>query len=153
MSHPEFSIRIANHHDAELLAMWAQAMALETEHKQLDAGTVLQGVQTGIADVKRARYFIAMAGEIPAGTLMLTTEWSDWRTGDWWWIQSVYVHPGFRWQGVFQGLYQHIKALAEKAPNVCGLRLYVEHDNKNAQQTYEILGMQDAGYRMMEVLL
>ena len=153
MKHPECSIRLAALHDAELLATWAQAMAMETEHKHLDAGTVLKGVQAGIHDAKRARYFIAMSGDKPAGTLMLTTEWSDWRNGDWWWIQSVYVHPDFRRQGVFQSLYQHIKILAEQASDVCGLRLYVEHDNKTAQRTYEKLGMEDAGYRMMEAVL
>jgi len=139
--------------DAELLAAWAQAMAMETEHKHLDGETVLKGVQAGIADPKRARYFIAMSGYTPVGTLMLTTEWSDWRNGDWWWIQSVYVHPDFRRQGVFQHLYRHVKEIAEQTSEVCGLRLYVEHENKNAQKTYESLGMEDAGYRMMEVLL
>ncbi len=153
MSHPEFIIRLAELKDAQLLATWAQTMAMETEHKHLDGDTVLKGVQAGIADPKRARYFIAMSGDMPAGTLMLTTEWSDWRNGDWWWIQSVYVDPDFRRQGVFQSLYSHVKALAEQAPDVCGLRLYVEHDNKNAQHTYESLGMEDAGYRMMEIFL
>ncbi len=153
MNKSDFSIRIATASDAQLLAHWAQTMAMETEQKQLDADTVLKGVQAGIADAKRARYFIAMAAERPAGTLMLTTEWSDWRNGDWWWIQSVYVHPEFRRQGVFQSLYAHVKQMAEHTPDVCGLRLYVEHENKNAQRTYEMLGMQDAGYRMMEAEL
>jgi ribosomal protein S18 acetylase RimI-like enzyme len=148
-----FTLRLAALQDAHLLAKWAQTMAMETEQKHLDTDTVLKGVQAGIADPKRARYFIAMSGDTPVGTLMLTTEWSDWRNGDWWWIQSVYVHPDFRRQGVFQSLYQHVKVLAETAPNVCGLRLYVEHENKNAQRTYEKLGMQNAGYRMMEVLV
>lgn len=153
MSHPEFTIRMADASDAELLARWAQAMAWETEHKQLDADTVLKGVQVGISDPQRARYFIAMSGDTPAGTLMLTTEWSDWRNGDWWWIQSVYVNPDFRRKGVFQSLYQHVKKQAEQTHGVCGLRLYVEHENKNAVLTYARLGMQDAGYRMMEALL
>ncbi len=153
MSRPEISIRLAGPQDAELLASWAQTMAMETEHKNLDGDTVLKGVQAGIADPKRARYFIAMSGETPAGTLMLTTEWSDWRNGDWWWIQSVYVHPDFRRQGVFQSLYHHVKQMAEQASDVCGLRLYVEHENRNAQKTYESLGMADAGYRMMEITL
>lgn len=153
MNHPEFNIRLAGPQDAALLASWAQAMAMETEHKHLDGDTVLKGVQAGIADPKRARYFIAMSGDTPAGTLMLTTEWSDWRNGDWWWIQSVYVHPDFRRRGVFQSLYGHVKQMAEQASDVCGLRLYVEHENKNAQKTYESLGMEDAGYRMMEITL
>lgn len=153
MNHPEFNIRMAVADDAQLLASWAQAMAMETEHKHLDGDTVLKGVQAGIADPKRARYFIAMAGELPAGTLMLTTEWSDWRNADWWWIQSVYVHPDFRRQGVFQAMYRHVEKMTTENPEVCGLRLYVEHENKNAQMTYEKLGMEDAGYRMMEAPL
>ena len=153
MNDRPFVVRLATSQDAELLASWAQAMAMETEHKHLDGETVLKGVQAGIADPKRARYFIAMSGERPAGTLMLTTEWSDWRNGDWWWIQSVYVHPDFRRQGFFQSLYRHVKEMAERTPDVCGLRLYVEHENTNAQKTYESLGMEDAGYRMMEILV
>lgn len=153
MNHPEFNIRAAAADDARLLATWAQAMAMETEHKHLDGDTVFKGVQAGIADPKRARYFIVMAGESPAGTLMLTTEWSDWRNADWWWIQSVYVHPDFRRMGVFQAMYRHVEKMAMENPGVCGLRLYVEHENKNAQLTYEKLGMVDAGYRMMEAPL
>lgn len=153
MHHLEFNIRTAIIDDAQLLASWAQAMAMETEHKHLDGDTVLNGVKAGIADPKRARYFIAMAGDKAAGTLMLTTEWSDWRNADWWWIQSVYVHPDFRRKGVFQAMYRHVEKMATENPGVCGLRLYVEHENRNAQLTYEKLGMEDAGYRMMEAPL
>ena len=81
---------------------------------------------------------------------MLTYEWSDWRNGDWWWIQSVYVAPEHRRQGVYAALYAHVLAGARANPAVCGLRLYVERDNANAQCTYETLGMVDAGYRMYE---
>ncbi len=153
MSNTEINIRLADMQDAELLAVWAQAMAMETEQKLLDGETILQGVQAGIADPKRARYLIAMSDDQPVGTLMLTTEWSDWRNSDWWWIQSVYVLPVFRRQGVFQSLYLHVKEMAKNASGVCGLRLYVEHENKNAQKTYEHLGMKDAGYQMMEFSL
>ncbi len=152
-------IRPAAASDADLLARWAQAMALETEHRQLDATTVQAGVVAGIADPARARYFIAMhdaplAGRETmgnaVGTLMLTHEWSDWRNGDWWWIQSVYVAPQARRQGVFAALYQHVEQLARQTPGVIGLRLYVERDNAAAQQTYAALGMTDAGYRIFE---
>lgn len=153
MSHKPLEIRQATLQDAALLAGWAQTMAMETEHKQLDHDTVLKGVQAGIANPTLARYFIVMSGNAPVGTLMLTTEWSDWRNANWWWIQSVYVHPDFRRRGIFQSLYSYVKTQAENAPGVCGLRLYVEHENTNAQQTYEKLGMVDAGYRMMEAEL
>ena len=152
-------IREATADDAALLARWASAMALETEHKRLDPATVLAGVAVGIADPGRARYFVAMdealaAGRetlaLPVGTLMLTHEWSDWRNGDWWWIQSVYVEPAHRRRGVFAALYRHVAAQAQATDGVVGLRLYVERDNAAAQATYRTLGMVDAGYRILE---
>ena len=148
--------------DAERLAHWALAMALETEHKRLDPATVLAGVTAGIADPSKTRYFVAMR-EVPlagreviaeaVGTLMLTTEWSDWRCGHWWWIQSVYVEPVHRRGGAFRALYAHVEALARAAGDVVGLRLYVEAGNALAQRTYAALGMADAGYRILEAPL
>ena len=155
-------IRDAADADAGLLARWAQAMALETEHKHLDEAVVRAGVEAGLADAGKARYFVAMqdaalAGRetigVAAGTLMLTREWSDWRNGDWWWIQSVYVAPEHRRQGVFAALYRHVEQLARATPGVVGLRLYVERANATAQRTYAALGMQDAGYSLYEALL
>jgi GNAT superfamily N-acetyltransferase len=146
----QLSVRAARPDDGELLASWAEAMAWETEHKRLDAATVRRGVAQGLADPARARYFIAETAGTPAGTLMLTTEWSDWRSGWWWWIQSVYVPPEHRRGGVLRALYDHVHAQADAAGDVCGLRLYVEHGNAVAQKTYESLGMADAGYRMFE---
>jgi GNAT superfamily N-acetyltransferase len=152
-------IREARAADADLLARWNVAMALETEHKTLDPGTVRAGVAAGLADPARARYFIAMREALaagretlaePVGTLMLTREWSDWRNGEWWWIQSVYVEEGHRRQGVFAALYRHVEQLARDAGGVIGLRLYVERDNADAQRTYASLGMADAGYRIYE---
>ncbi|MDB6162909.1 MAG: hypothetical protein JWL98_341 [Xanthomonadaceae bacterium] len=157
-----YRIRAAESGDGALLAQWACAMALETEHRQLDPTVVGAGVAAGIADPDRARYFIAMSdaslggGETigtPVGTLMVTHEWSDWRNGNWWWIQSVYVPESHRRKGVFAALYAHACALARATPGVIGLRLYVEHDNAPAQATYASLGMQDAGYRIFESLL
>ncbi|HZX81221.1 MAG TPA: GNAT family N-acetyltransferase [Lysobacter sp.] len=134
-------------------------MALETERLDLDAATVLAGVGQGIAEPAKARYFVAMhevalAGDEliaePVGMLMLTSEWSDWRCGHWWWIQSVYVVPAHRRGGVFRTLYAHVHALAATHADVLGLRLYVERDNVDAQATYAALGMRDAGYRIFE---
>jgi ribosomal protein S18 acetylase RimI-like enzyme len=143
-------VRAAVAADVDLLARWAEAMAWETEHKQLNPDTVRRGVALGLADAARARYFIAERGGVAVGTLMLTTEWSDWRAGWWWWIQSVYVPPQGRRGGVLRALYAHVHAMAAATREVCGLRLYVERDNAVAQRTYEALGMEDAGYRMFE---
>ena len=143
-------IRDAAAADTPLLARWAQAMAFETEGKRLPDGDILPGVARGIAEPALARYFVAEIAGKPVGTLMLTTEWSDWRNGLWWWIQSVYVAPEARRRGVYRALYAHVRALAEADPGVCGLRLYVERENLAAQRTYAALGMRDAHYLIYE---
>ena len=84
------------------------------------------------------------------GCLAITYEWSDWRNGLFWWIQSVFVAPSQRTKGVFTGLYSHVKVLASSKPDVCGVRLYVEKENTTAQQTYKKLGMIETHYRIME---
>ena len=61
---------------------------------------------------------------------MLTREWSDWRNGWMWWIQSVYVRADARRRGVFRALYRHVYRGGEGRPGVIGLRLYVEHDQR-----------------------
>lgn len=152
-------IRTGTPADIALLANWAMAMAWETEHKRLDTDTVHAGIVAAIADPAKARYFVAMhdaalAGHetlsVPVGTLMLTSEWSDWRNGHWWWIQSVYVAPEHRRRGVFAALYRHVEQLARATSGVVGLRLYVEKENATAQRSYAALGMHDAGYAMYE---
>jgi ribosomal protein S18 acetylase RimI-like enzyme len=86
------------------------------------------------------------------GQIMVTYEWSDWRNGTMWWIQSVYVHPDHRRQGVFSALYHHVESLARARDNVCGLRLYVEEQNERAQATYLALGMNKPGYLVMQTV-
>ena len=146
------AIRDATPADQEFLARGNEAMALETEHRMLDPQVVRRGVGTALADSAHGRYFVAEdAHDGPVGQLMVTCEWSDWRNGQFWWIQSVYVLREYRRRGVFRALYDHVDALARSTPRVCGLRLYVEADNVAAQRTYQRCGMVDAGYRVMEV--
>jgi ribosomal protein S18 acetylase RimI-like enzyme len=149
----DLRIRDAQADDLAWLAESALAMAWETERKRLDADTVRAGIATGLADPAKARYFVTERGGARAGTLMLTGEWSDWRNGAWWWIQSVYVVPAHRRQGVYAALYRHVEALARETADVVGLRLYVEHENDPAQRTYHALGMRDTGYRIYEAEL
>lgn len=146
-------VRPATLADRERLTDWALAMALETEHKRLDADTVRRGIGIALEDLARGRYWIAERSGEPAGTAMVTYEWSDWRAADWWWLQSVYVAPAHRRSGVFSALYAQIQREARAAGNVCGLRLYVEKENRHAQHTYHALGMRDAGYFMYEAAL
>jgi len=145
-------LRDASVEDVEIIARNNAAMALETEHKLLDAATVRRGVHACLTDPAKGSYFIAEdeAGVV-VGQLMITHEWSDWRNGDFWWIQSVYVSPAARRAGVFRALYAHVEKLALGTPGVCGIRLYVEAENQLARRAYEHCGMRNAGYVVMEV--
>ena len=111
----------------------------------------LDGVHGDQLPGDEVRHLVAEADGGPVGCLGITFEWSDWRNGLFWWIQSVYIDPSYRRQGVFGGLYAHVTELAKNATDVCGIRLYVEHDNTNAQQTYLSLGMVETHYKLLEV--
>lgn len=149
---PSITIRKATSADAKTLALFNRAMALETEHKRLIHELVIKGVQRLIAEPALGFYLVAESEGQAVGSAMVTTEWSDWRNGRFWWLQSVYVEPAFRLHGVFRALYARIKELAAGEPDVCGFRLYVEKDNAGAQATYGRLGMAQTEYRVMEEL-
>ena len=134
--------------DIDVIVQFNAAMAVETEAKTLDPKVLRAGVAAVLAEARRGFYLIAEhAGEV-AGCLMITYEWSDWRNGDWWWLQSVYVRPEHRRGGVFRALYAEVERLARARADVVGLRLYVERDNVHAQHTYQSLGMHEDAYRM-----
>ena len=108
------------------------------------------GVRAVLGDAERGLYFVAESGGNLIGQMMVTREWSDWRNGWFWWIQSVYVKPEFRQHGVYRRLHEHVERTARATAGVCGLRLYVEHENERAQRVYERLGMARTTYRMFE---
>jgi GNAT superfamily N-acetyltransferase len=145
-------IRRAEPKDAPTIAEFNQRLAWETEHKKLDTAIVTRGVSRVFDDAKRGFYLLAEYDGHLAGQLMITYEWSDWRDGWVWWIQSVYVREEYRRQGIFRTLYQAIVDEAKAAGDVVGIRLYVERENQRAQQTYRQLGMSDAGYTVEEVM-
>ena len=144
-------IRKATLNDAIALVDFNQAMAFETEKKQLNSDILTAGVNQLLNDENKGFYLVAElpSGEI-AGSLMVTFEWSDWRNSQFWWIQSVYIRPQNRRQGIYSKLYSNVKALANEEQGVCGFRLYVEKDNITAQKTYQNLGMHESHYDMYE---
>lgn len=149
--HPEIRVRRAASGDLETLVEFNAAMAWETEGKTLDPARLRAGVTAVLEHEARGFYLVAeLSGRI-VGQLLVTTEWSDWRNGDFWWIQSVYVGPGHRRLGVYRTLHRHVQAEARRRDDVCGLRLYVDRDNHVARQVYASLGMQDSGYDMLEI--
>ncbi len=143
-------IRDARRDDAEFITAGNIAMALEAEHKRLDPATVARGVRAVLEDRTKGRYFVAEHAGEPVGQLMITDEWSDWRNGRFWWIQSVFVLPGARRSGIFRALFRHVEQLARSDLSVCGIRLYVERENVRAQATYRHCGLADGGYLIME---
>jgi len=147
----KYKIDIANLEDTETLVKFQMAMAKESEGTELDYETVREGVKAGIADDGKATYLVARNDDNEVlGSLMLTTEWSDWNNSDYYWIQSVYVRPECRHQGVFKELFDFAKAIA-LSEGAGALRLYVDRNNINAQKVYQSLGMHESHYLMYEL--
>ncbi len=126
------------------------AMARETEELELDREILTRGVHAVFATPSLGRYFIAESDGTVAGSLMITYEWSDWRNGMVWWIQSVYVTPEHRRRGIYAGLYAHVRAMVDAAPSIRGIRLYVDDRNRSAQEVYTRLGMNGEHYKVFE---
>ena len=146
------NIRIANPQDAASLIEFNQAMALETEGKQLDTKILESGVNSVFQDDKKGFYVVAESDDKIVGSLMITFEWSDWRSAWFWWIQSVYILPKFRGQGIYRKLYEFVMNKADERDDVCGFRLYVEKENGLAQKVYEKLGMETSHYLLYEAM-
>lgn len=143
-------IRRGQPRDLEALVEFNQAMAEETEGLSLPGERLRAGIEAVLADAMRGFYLVAEGGPGIAAALMVTTEWSDWRNGFFWWIQSVYVRPDCRRQGLYAALYRRVQAMADDHDDVCGFRLYVERENETAQRTYRSLGMNETAYRLYE---
>jgi GNAT superfamily N-acetyltransferase len=144
------TIRQATPADAPVIIEFNRLLAEESEGKILALEVLAPGVAAVLADPNKGLYFIAESDGKAVGQVGLTFEWSDWRNGWFWWIQSVYVRKEARRQGVFRTLYRHIEEMAIREPKVIGLRLYVEEANESAQQTYARLGMERTGYFVLE---
>lgn len=143
-------IRKARLADCAIIAEFNTRLAWETEKLKLDAQTIRRGVWAALKVSTKGTYFVAESEGVVIGQLLITHEWSDWRNGNFWWIQSVYVAAEHRQAGVFRGLFAHVQQLAQSRRDVCGLRLYVEKNNDRAQRTYAKLGMTKTHYEVFE---
>lgn len=140
--------RGARRDDASTIIEFQEAMARETEDVALEHDVITRGVHAVFDDPSRGRYFVADADGRVVASLLVTYEWSDWRNGVIWWIQSVYVRPEFRKQGIYRDLYAHVKEAA--GTSVKGIRLYVDRRNTSAQDVYRRLGMDGDHYLVFE---
>ena len=142
-------VRSAGDVDIDRLVLYNQALARETEGRELDRKVLKEGVEALLSEPARGQYFVAQkAGEV-VGQMMVTYEWSDWRNGNIWWVQSVYVSKDHRREGIYRLLHEYVRSLAREEKAV-GLRVYVDRDNEAAQRTYGALGMQASDYQMYE---
>ncbi|NKE69474.1 GNAT family N-acetyltransferase [Candidatus Manganitrophus noduliformans] len=146
-------IRPAVEEDTERLVAFNRAMAKETEGLDLPMETVSAGVAALLKQPQYGFYLVAEINGEVVGGLMVTYEWSDWRDGLFWWLQSVYVLPSQRGKGIYKRLYAAVKRRAIERGDVCGFRLYVERENRRAQETYRALGMAETHYKIYEELL
>lgn len=144
-------VRLAREEDLADIVDFQIRMALETENMQLVRPTVEAGVAAVLENPLLGQYLVVVQGEAEVVACLLTTyEWSEWRNGLIYWIQSVYVIPEFRKQGIFAKLYRYVQTMAMTDPRVRGVRLYVEHENHPAQKAYERVGMKNGNYKVYE---
>jgi hypothetical protein len=128
-------IRTGELSDAPILAEFDLRLADETEQLRLDPERVRNGVTALLKDPAKGLFFVAEIAGVVAGQLMITNEWSDWRNGNIWWIQSVY----------------DVQDLARARADVCAVRLYVDAGNARAIRSYERLGMHRSHYEVFEL--
>lgn len=145
-------IRKSQLRDLPTLIDFQQRLALETENFELDAATVKKGIEAMFKDPAKGTYFVAEVDGELAGCHSITYEWSDWRNGMVWWLQSVYVAEKHRKNGVFKAMFENLKSLIANDPSLAGLRLYVDKTNTRAQKVYESIGMNGEHYSVFELM-
>ena len=150
MTDTPIAFRDAVRGDASRIVKFQILMARETEGIELDRPTCERGVEAVFDDSSLGRYFVAEIEGLVVASLMITYEWSDWRAGTVWWIQSVFVEPGFRQRGIYAGLYEHVRLIFADDASVRGVRLYVDRSNDRAQAVYRRLGMNGDHYLVFE---
>ena len=147
-------VRLASSEDVATIMSFSAAMALETEGRRLDLDRLYAGTITLLNFPDRGFFMVAELKQVDdrqlLGQLMITYEWSDWRNGAFWWIQSVYVDPAWRRQSVFRRMHETVMVIAKTSSNVCGVRLYVEGSNSAAQAVYRKVGLTPSSYAIFE---
>jgi len=156
MAPTHLTVRQASLADLEILTEFSATMAWETERRSLDRTRLRLGIQSVIQQSERGLYFVAdlqqdrQADTVIVGQLLITYEWSDWRNAQFWWIQSVFVHPAWRRQGIYRHMHCTILSMAHARADVCGVRLYVEAGNRIAKQVYQRVGLCPSTYEVYE---
>lgn len=143
-------IQKAGYEHLHVLVDMQQRLASETEHVYLPTETLTKGMSALFDDPGKGEYYVAMDGKEAVGCFLITYEWSDWRNGMVWWLQSVFVSETYRKTGVFRKMFVHVMTAIEQKPEVIGLRLYVDKSNVRAMKVYESMGMDGSHYTVYE---
>ncbi|WP_141735264.1 GNAT family N-acetyltransferase [Oligoflexus tunisiensis] len=149
---PEFLVREARLEEVERLCDFQVAMALESEGLTLDRDTVRRGIQSFLQRPDEGTYYVITQDEVPVGCAMVQHEWSDWRARRVLWLHSVFVIPAYRRRGALRSLYAFLQDRVQRDPGLAGIRLYVDKENSQAEDSYRRLGMTDAHYKLFEWL-
>ena len=144
------SIQKAEFKHIDILIVFQQRLAHESEGVILNGSTLRKGMEAMFADPGKGLYYIARDGDEVVGCHMITYEWSDWRNGMVWWLQSVYVKESHRKKGIFKMMYDNVISMIRKDPNLIGLRLYVDKSNERAMKVYGAMGMDGSHYTVYE---
>jgi ribosomal protein S18 acetylase RimI-like enzyme len=134
----------------DILIDFQQRLAYESEEVTLDSSTLRKGMEAMFADPGKGLYYIASDGDEVVGCHMITYEWSDWKNGMVWWLQSVYVKESHRKKGIFKMMYDNVISMIKKDPNLIALRLYVDKSNERAMKVYSAMGMDGSHYTVYE---
>ncbi len=145
-------IRKATLNDLERLVEFNMNLAKETEDIVLNKDILREGVRKVLEGKIQGKYFVCEIDGVVAGQMMIIYEWSDWRNGEFIWIQSVYVDEKYRKFGVFKSLFNEVKAYCEAHDRFIGLRLYVEKNNNRAKNVYSAMGMYPNQYDIYEYM-
>jgi len=143
-------IEKAREEHIDILIDFQQRLAFESEEVTLNAATIRSGMKAMFADPSKGVYYIAREENEIIGCHMITYEWSDWRNGMVWWLQSVYVKESHRKKGIFKKMYDNVIAIIKNDPSLIGLRLYVDKSNERAMKVYAAMGMDGSHYTVYE---
>ena len=143
-------IRVATMLDLKVLVDFQQKLAFESEGVTLDSERLTLGMKRLLVDASKGVYYVVQDGGQPIGCHLITYEWSDWRNGMVWWLQSVYVAQDYRSKGIFRLMHNNIIRMINADPELIGLRLYVDKSNTKAMKVYEAMGMNGEHYTVYE---
>jgi GNAT superfamily N-acetyltransferase len=147
----DLNTKIATSGDRDQIVDNILQMAMESEGKTLDRITVTRAMDRFLGDPSRGFYILVCHDGHVVGQCMITSEFSDWKNGEYWWVQSIYVFKDHRRKGVLRTLLEAIRRMALEKGDVFGIRLYVDRENVNAIEAYRRLGLPLSHYMMLDV--